>query len=466
MSGQLINKWTHHRLTNLLRSISGDRGRKYTIAGDTDSVVGDTFIDVNGVKQTIAEFYDSISDDQLIRDELDNKVKLVDGCQGLSVNVKTKEIESKPIKYVMKHRVKKRMYAIHVDGKKVIVTEDHSIMVMRDDMMISVKPKEILKSDIIITNVIVLKFNSDFEIQDLGLIEQDVYDIEIEDNHNFFGNDILVHNSLYVSIPDIVDMMLPNNKDLDIHQIVDKIDEFVKVVVDPEVNKWCVDLVDYMQAYKNKMVWEREIIAETMILIAKKHYIATVWDNEGVRYREHPKYKIVGMESKKSSTPAWARKWLEELYIIALEKDEETLQRRYSEIEDEFKTLAISEISIPTGISNIEQYADATTVYKKGTPAHVKAALFHNKLINDLNLKHLNPIVAGSKIRYVQLKEPNPLRADAIAFNDDLPAEFNLSQYVDRQSVFQKAFVDPLNIMLKSINWNAEQIITLESFFG
>ena len=128
-----------------------------------------------------------------------------------------------------------------------------------------------------------LKFNSDFEIQDLGLIEQDVYDIEIEDNHNFFGNDILIHNSLYVSIPDIVDMMLPNNKDLGIHQIVDKIDEFVKVVVDPEVNKWCVDLVDYMQAYKNKMVWGREIIAETMILIAKKHYIATVWDNEGVR---------------------------------------------------------------------------------------------------------------------------------------------------------------------------------------
>lgn len=264
MSGQLINKWTHHRLTNLLRSISGDRGRKYTIAGDTDSVVGDTFIDVNGVKQTIAEFYDSISDDQLIRDELDNKVKLVDGCQGLSVNVKTKEIESKPIKYVMKHLVKKRMYAIHVDGKNVVVTEDHSIMVMRDDMIISVKPKEILKSDIIITNDRILKFNSDFEIQDLGLIEQDVYDIEIEDNHNFFGNDILVHNSLYVSIPDIVDMMLPNNKDLDIHQIVDKIDEFVKVVVDPEVNKWCVDLVDYMQAYKNKMVWEREIIAECL----------------------------------------------------------------------------------------------------------------------------------------------------------------------------------------------------------
>lgn len=154
MAGQLINKWTCHRLTKLLRHISGNTDRRYVISGDTDSVVGDTIIDVNGVKQTIAEFYDSISEDNLIKNELENQVKIVDNCQSLSVNVKTNEIESKPINYVMKHRVKKRMYAILVDGKKVVVTEDHSIMVKRGDTIISVKPKEILKSDAIITKTV------------------------------------------------------------------------------------------------------------------------------------------------------------------------------------------------------------------------------------------------------------------------------------------------------------------------
>nr|YP_007013560.1 putative intein [Aeromonas phage Aes508] len=35
----------------------------------------------------------------------------------------------------------------------------------------------------------------EFEIEDLGVMEIDVYDIEVDGNHNFFGNDILVHNS-------------------------------------------------------------------------------------------------------------------------------------------------------------------------------------------------------------------------------------------------------------------------------
>jgi len=41
---------------------------------------------------------------------------------------------------------------------------------------------------------------SDFEIEDLGIQEKWVYDLEIEKNHNFFGNDILVHNSVYITL--------------------------------------------------------------------------------------------------------------------------------------------------------------------------------------------------------------------------------------------------------------------------
>ena len=34
----------------------------------------------------------------------------------------------------------------------------------------------------------------DFIVEDLGIQEQWVYDIEVEDNHNFFANCVLVHN--------------------------------------------------------------------------------------------------------------------------------------------------------------------------------------------------------------------------------------------------------------------------------
>ena len=41
---------------------------------------------------------------------------------------------------------------------------------------------------------------SDFEIEDLGIQEEWVYDIEVENNHNFFGNNILLHNSVYINV--------------------------------------------------------------------------------------------------------------------------------------------------------------------------------------------------------------------------------------------------------------------------
>lgn len=274
-------------------------------------------------------------------------------------------------------------------------------------------------------------------------------------------------DSAYVSIEDIVEMMIPDYKTRDVQFIVDKIDEFVKTVVDPEIKTYCADLVTYMQAYKNKMVWEREIIAESMVFIAKKRYLASVWDNEGVRYREHPKFKFVGVESVRSSTPAWASTWLEECYKVVLNGDEQQLQHRFSTMQDEFKQIDADVIAIPTGVNGLEKWASDETLFKKGAPAHVKAALLHNKLLVDLNLKHLNPILSGSKIKYVQLKEPNPLRADAIAFNnDELPVEFNLHQYIDRDGVFEKSFSNPLQIVLNSVGWTTEHVITLDSFFN
>ena len=39
------------------------------------------------------------------------------------------------------------MYKITIDDKEVICTEDHSIMVKRDNKILSIKPNEIQKTD-------------------------------------------------------------------------------------------------------------------------------------------------------------------------------------------------------------------------------------------------------------------------------------------------------------------------------
>ena len=50
-----------------------------------------------------------------------------------------------------------------------------------------------------------ISYSENFEIEDLGIMEIDVFDIEVEDNHNFFGNDILFHNSLLFSLHHLID---------------------------------------------------------------------------------------------------------------------------------------------------------------------------------------------------------------------------------------------------------------------
>ena len=41
--------------------------------------------------------------------------------------------------------------------------------------------------------LISMKTSANFSVKSLGVQNIDVYDIEVVDNHNFFGNDILVH---------------------------------------------------------------------------------------------------------------------------------------------------------------------------------------------------------------------------------------------------------------------------------
>ena len=65
-------------------------------------------------------------------------------------------------------------------------------------------------------------------------------------------------------------------------------------------------MATYVSAYEQKMSMKRENIADRGIWTAKKRYILNVWDSEGVRYNE-PKMKIMGLETARSSTPAYFR---------------------------------------------------------------------------------------------------------------------------------------------------------------
>jgi hypothetical protein len=156
---------------------------------------------------------------------------------------------------------------------------------------------------------------------------------------------------------------------------------------------------------------------------------------------------------------------LKECYKIALTRDQNKLHARVAEIRQEFMKLSVNDIAIPRGVNNLEKYTDDTSIYIKGTPKHVKAALVHNHLVKSRGM-NTQLISGGNKIKFIDLKRPNPINQDVVGFNYFLPAEFELDKFVDRDTIFDTAFMSPLLIFLEAIKWSHEPVISLEDFFS
>ena len=140
----MVLKSTRDELNNKLRELND--GEDLIIAGDTDSVVYDSIIYVDGKACKIGDYFNSLPKNN---DIITNSGTIVRPGLGKSPSVTNDlKLESNDIVYCMEHEVEKEMFEITVDGDSVIVTEDHSIMILRNDELIEVKPYEILDDDI------------------------------------------------------------------------------------------------------------------------------------------------------------------------------------------------------------------------------------------------------------------------------------------------------------------------------
>ena len=263
-------------------------------------------------------------------------------------------------------------------------------------------------------------------------------------------------DSLYVDMKPLVDAVKPKDP-------VAFIDKACEEKFVPMFAKSYEDMNNQMSSYENRMVMAREAIADKGIWTAKKRYILNVYNNEGVQYAE-PKLKIMGIEAVKSSTPQIVRDKFKKAYSIMLNSTEADLQKFVADFYEEFKSLPPEEVSFPRGVSDIEKWQDKYTIYKKGTPIHVRGALLYNKQIEKLNLS-IEGIKNGSKVKFCYLKMPNPVMENVISFNPFLPKEFGLHDHIDYEMQFNKTFKDPLKLVSDAINWELEHINSLEGFF-
>ena len=262
-------------------------------------------------------------------------------------------------------------------------------------------------------------------------------------------------DSVYINMSKLVKKFDPK----DPVKFLDKIssEHFEKVL-----EKSYADLAEYTNSFVNRMEMGREVIADKGIWVAKKRYILNVHNSEGVQYKE-PKLKMMGIEAIKSSTPLVCRDRMKELFKIIVSGTESETQAFITDFRNEFNKLPAEDVSFPRSLSAVSKWRDSATIYKKATPIHARGALLYNHHTKGMNVE---PIKAGDKVRFVYLKQPNPIKENVITFPLHLPRELGLDKYIDYGLQFQKTFVDPLEPILDAVGWSAEPKAQLDMFFA
>ena len=274
-------------------------------------------------------------------------------------------------------------------------------------------------------------------------------------------------DSIYLSLDLLVSKTIVEQKPhADTKQIIKFLDKVCEDKIQPFIDKAYDVLAEYVNAYDQKMQMKREALADKGIWTAKKRYVLNVYNNEGVEYAK-PKVKVMGLEMIKSSTPSFCREKLWKAIDVILSGKEADVIEFIERTKIEFKSADIPEISFPRGVNGLEKFSDAKNIFGKGCPIHVRGSLIYNQLLTDKNLtKKYQTIKEGEKIKFIYLREPNTIRSNIISFPQSLPKEFDIQNYVDYNTQFEKSFVEPLKIILDSIGWKTEKVNSLEEFFS
>jgi len=312
-----------------------------------------------------------------------------------------------------------------------------------------------------------IEFDDDYVIESLGIQEIDVYDIEVEDNHNFFGNNICVHNSIYVNVEGIVDKIYPGsdpNNDEDRSKITDMLTEFAKTLEEKAISVALEKMYKTTNAYDPCLNMKVEAIGQG-VWRASKNYIMSVWSMEGIKYQT-PVIKMTGIEAVKSSTPEICRNYIKDSISYIVKKDEAGLIKHIEKCVEEFYSMPFDKIGKPSGVTDIDKWIDSNTIFKKGVPYHVRGAITYNNLVDEKNLNDVcTKIQNGDKMRICYMLLPNPTGQNIFAVPDELPEEFRLEGYIDYVKQIDKTFLKPVNSLASLADIDLDGKKKLDEFY-
>jgi DNA polymerase elongation subunit (family B) len=221
----------------------------------------------------------------------------------------------------------------------------------------------------------------------------------------------------------------------------------------------------------------REIVASKMLLIVKKRYAAMMVDKDGIRYDvdgKPGKMKVMGLDLRRSDTPAIVQKFLKDTLLEVLtSNDENVIVEKIKAFKKTFKNLPPWEMGSPKRGNRLTFYKELIKEGKGNrTPGHVRGALNWNKLCDQHHDKMTGRIADGMKLVVVPLKENN-MGMKSIAYPTDekrLPEWFKKLPF-DTASMMKTVVEKRIeNLLSKLPNWKSierrtQQETGLDAFF-
>lgn len=353
-----------------------------------------------------------------------------------------------PVKRVIRHKVTKAKWSlVDSDNNEVIVTNDHSLMVLRDGNLQKIKPYDVdVENDFLVTIS-----DGNIEIRDIvrcekiGNFEDEyVYDIEMnDDTHTFVANNILVHNSIYTSYERIIEVTdwfdhdvwrltkinkqndqkefvyvsqggYPTEDDARKYFDVDSIDttkyEWSIDTIEPEGREFCLTINRvFMSNYLKKiheeyakkngtpniLDFELEAYNEAGIWLAKKKYIKNMtWAEPNVYYDSCTKIKATGVEIAQTSSSQWVKNQLIDLVKWIFQQEEFVLDsfvKKLSIVKKQFMLQSPETISVNKGMNKYSEYVlndtDSIDMAPKAMITVQGAALYNYILNNNVKFK-------------------------------------------------------------------------------
>ena len=265
---------------------------------------------------------------------------------------------------------------------------------------------------------------------------------------------------------DIQKKLIPWNKDVVI-QLYDTIADNVNATFP----QFMLDAFHCPKSRGSVIKAGREIVAIKGLFITKKRYAVLYYDKDGNRYDSETKpgkIKAMGLDLKRSDTPEFMQKFLEEILTKVLNGAEEAdILERICEFRTEFKVRPGWEKGSPKRANNIAEYQEKERkAGKANMPGHVRAAINWNTLKRMNGDKYSMGIVDGMKVIVCKVKA-NPLGYTSIAYPVDelrLPKWFQELPF-DHSEMETTIINNKLDNLIGVLEWDLDST-TQDNTFG